>query len=84
MGNAGRNDGEYYTPRPLIRAMIAVVKPQIGDLIYSHYLSTSGASFSISVALSSRTSPRTKAMGLKGNVAPLLVFSIHLLLVFLA
>jgi type I restriction enzyme M protein len=26
MGNAGRNGGEYYTPRPLIRAMIQVVK----------------------------------------------------------
>ena len=24
MGNAGRNGGEYYTPRPLIRAMIDV------------------------------------------------------------
>ncbi|MDO9489028.1 MAG: N-6 DNA methylase, partial [Sphingomonadaceae bacterium] len=34
MGNAGRNGGEYYTPRPLIRAMIQVVKPQIGDRIY--------------------------------------------------
>ncbi|MGL5806896.1 MAG: type I restriction-modification system subunit M N-terminal domain-containing protein, partial [Xenococcaceae cyanobacterium] len=28
MGNAGRNGGEYYTPRPLIRAMIQVVKPK--------------------------------------------------------
>ena len=28
MGNAGRNGGEYYTPRPLIRAMIQVIKPQ--------------------------------------------------------
>ena len=28
MGNAGRNGGEYYTPRPLIRAIIQVVKPQ--------------------------------------------------------
>jgi type I restriction enzyme M protein len=28
MGNAGRNGGEYYTPRPLIRAMIKVVEPQ--------------------------------------------------------
>jgi len=27
MGNAGRNGGEYYTPRPLIRAMIKVIKP---------------------------------------------------------
>ena len=28
MGNAGRNGGEYYTPRPLIRAMVQVVQPQ--------------------------------------------------------
>ena len=31
MGNAGRNGGEYYTPRPLIRAMVQVTKPQIGE-----------------------------------------------------
>ena len=30
MGNAGRNGGEYYTPRPLIRAIIKVVDPRIG------------------------------------------------------
>ena len=24
MGNAGRNGGEYYTPRPLIRAIVQV------------------------------------------------------------
>jgi type I restriction enzyme M protein len=34
MGNAGRNGGQYYTPRPLIRAMINVVEPQIGETIY--------------------------------------------------
>lgn len=34
MGNAGRNGGEYYTPRPLIRAMIQVVKPTLNDRIY--------------------------------------------------
>ncbi len=34
MGNAGRNGGEYYTPRPLIRAMIKVVQPRIGERIY--------------------------------------------------
>ena len=28
MGNAGRNGGEYYTPRPLIRAMIRVIDPK--------------------------------------------------------
>ena len=26
MGNAGRNGGEYYTPRPLIKAIIKVVR----------------------------------------------------------
>jgi type I restriction enzyme M protein len=34
MGNAGRNGGQYYTPRPLIRAMIEVLDPQIGERVY--------------------------------------------------
>ena len=34
MGNAGRNGGEYYTPRPLIRAMIEVLDPKPGETIY--------------------------------------------------
>lgn len=34
MGNAGRNGGQYYTPRPLIRAMIAIIQPKIGERIY--------------------------------------------------
>src|SRR5262249_14688019 len=34
MGNAGRNGGEYYTPRPLIRAIVRVVKPTIGQRVY--------------------------------------------------
>ena len=34
MGNAGRNGGQYYTPRPLIRAMIAVTDPQMGETVY--------------------------------------------------
>ena len=34
MGNAGRNGGQYYTPRPLIRAMIEVTAPKIGETIY--------------------------------------------------
>ena len=34
MGNSGRNGGEYYTPRPLIRAIINVVQPKLGDKIY--------------------------------------------------
>ncbi|MEE1878510.1 N-6 DNA methylase [Erythrobacteraceae bacterium 1XM1-14] len=42
MGNAGRNGGEYYTPRPLIRAMIKVVKPEIGETIYDGACGSAG------------------------------------------
>lgn len=42
MGNAGRNGGEYYTPRPLIRAMIKVVNPQIGETIYDGAVGSAG------------------------------------------
>ncbi len=42
MGNAGRNGGEYYTPRPLIRAIIQVVKPRIGDRIYDGACGSAG------------------------------------------
>ena len=42
MGNAGRNGGEYYTPRPLIRAIIQVVKPKIGDRIYDGAVGSAG------------------------------------------
>ncbi|MBR2574240.1 MAG: N-6 DNA methylase [Loktanella sp.] len=42
MGNAGRNGGEYYTPRPLIRAMIAVTNPQIGETIYDGAVGSAG------------------------------------------
>lgn len=34
MGNAGRNGGEYYTPRPLITTIVKVVAPEIGQKIY--------------------------------------------------
>jgi type I restriction enzyme M protein len=42
MGNAGRNGGEYYTPRPLIRAMVRVVKPQIGERVYDGAVGSAG------------------------------------------
>jgi type I restriction enzyme M protein len=42
MGNAGRNGGEYYTPRPLIRAIVQVVKPKIGDRIYDGACGSAG------------------------------------------
>jgi type I restriction enzyme M protein len=42
MGNAGRNGGEYYTPRPLIRTIVKVVAPQIGDKIYDGAVGSAG------------------------------------------
>jgi type I restriction enzyme M protein len=42
MGNAGRNGGEYYTPRPLIRAMVQVVHPKIGERIYDGACGSAG------------------------------------------
>ncbi len=42
MGNAGRNGGEYYTPRPLIRAMIRVLAPKIGERIYDGACGSAG------------------------------------------
>jgi len=42
MGNAGRNGGEYYTPRPLIRAIVKVVDPQIGETICDPAVGSAG------------------------------------------
>ncbi|MBU4480250.1 type I restriction-modification system subunit M [Patescibacteria group bacterium] len=42
MGNAGRNGGEYYTPRPLIRTIIKVVDPKIGETIYDGACGSAG------------------------------------------
>jgi type I restriction enzyme M protein len=42
MGNAGRNGGEYYTPRPLIRAIVKVVNPQIGETVYDGAVGSAG------------------------------------------
>jgi type I restriction enzyme M protein len=42
MGNAGRNGGEYYTPRPLIRAMVKVTAPKVGERIYDGACGSAG------------------------------------------
>jgi len=42
MGNAGRNGGQYYTPRPLIRAMIEVIDPKVGEKIYDGAVGSAG------------------------------------------
>ena len=42
MGNAGRNGGEYYTPRPLIKTIVKVVDPKIGETIYDGAVGSAG------------------------------------------
>ncbi len=42
MGNAGRNGGEYYTPRPLISTIVKVVDPKIGETIYDGACGSAG------------------------------------------
>ncbi len=42
MGNAGRNGGQYYTPRPLIRAIVETVSPKIGETVYDGAVGSAG------------------------------------------
>ncbi len=42
MGNAGRNGGEYYTPRPLIKTIVKVVAPDIGNKVYDGAVGSAG------------------------------------------
>lgn len=42
MGNSGRNGGEYYTPRPLIRTIIKAVDPKLGNKIYDGACGSAG------------------------------------------
>ena len=42
MGNAGRNGGEYYTPRPLIKTIVKVVDPKIGEKVYDGAVGSAG------------------------------------------
>jgi len=42
MGGAGRNGGEYYTPRPLIRTIVKVINPEIGNTVYDAACGSAG------------------------------------------
>ena len=42
MGNAGRNGGEYYTPRPLIKSIVKVINPVIGETVYDAAVGSAG------------------------------------------
>jgi type I restriction enzyme M protein len=59
MGNAGRNGGEYYTPRPLIRAIIDVLDPRIGETIYDGACGSAGFLCEAFEHLSSKTNLTT-------------------------
>ena len=42
MGNAGRDGGSYYTPRPLIHAIVAVTNPKLGETICDPAIGSAG------------------------------------------
>ncbi len=42
MGNAGRDGGQYYTPRPLIRSIVKLVDPKIGETVYDGACGSAG------------------------------------------
>ena len=42
MGNAGRNGGEYYTPRPLIKSIVKVINPKISETVYDGAVGSAG------------------------------------------
>ena len=39
---AGRNGGEYYTPRPLIKSIVKVIDPKVGETIYDGAVGSAG------------------------------------------
>lgn len=63
MGNAGRNGGEYFTPRPLIRAMLAVVQPKIGETVYDGALGSAGFLCEAFALMSKKPGLTTKEAG---------------------
>lgn len=42
MGEGGGNAGEYYTPRPLIKAIVQMIAPRIGEMVYDPACGTGG------------------------------------------
>ena len=42
MGNENRSAGEFYTPRPVIRFMVEVIDPQIGETVYDPAAGSAG------------------------------------------
>jgi type I restriction enzyme M protein len=42
IGEMGKYAGEYYTPRPVIRLMVKIVNPQLGEIILDPFLGSGG------------------------------------------
>lgn len=42
MGNDGGNSGEFYTPRPVIKAMVSAVDPKPGDTVFDGAVGSAG------------------------------------------
>ena len=42
MGEKNNDGGEYYTPREVVRAMVRVVDPRVGDIVYDPCCGTGG------------------------------------------
>ncbi len=61
MGNAGRNGGEYYTPRALIRTIVKVVAPEVGETVYDGAVGSAG--FLCESFEFMKTSPRPSPKG---------------------
>jgi type I restriction enzyme M protein len=40
--NQGRHGGQFFTPRPIIRAMVQTVDPQVGETVYDPGCGTGG------------------------------------------
>lgn len=65
MGNAGRNGGEYYTPRPLIRTIVKVVDPKIGETVYDPACGSAGFLCEAFTYMSQRVKSTTDAKRLQ-------------------
>lgn len=42
MGSEGGWSGEFYTPRPIIRAMVKIVNPELGETIFDPFVGSGG------------------------------------------
>ncbi len=57
MGTAGRHGGEYYAPRPLIRVIVQVLRPRLGETIYAGACGSAGSSLGSAACTPCSTAP---------------------------